>query len=168
MPKIQDSELNIAARFLVELRSTNCRLESPTAVIIPNITQNTPPNNKYMHMLGVFRIQVRNRNRKLHLKRHANNREGGRVQFPLFPLFSPFFPFLPPFFLILGGGCTYFNSPPVRIRLCAYLLPYSLYQKSTFYNILVRLPKTLSRIYFTPTYHVQFCIVDWKTYFLCN
>lgn len=30
-------------RFLEELRSTNCRLESPTAVIIPNSVQNRAP-----------------------------------------------------------------------------------------------------------------------------
>lgn len=30
-------------RFLEELRSTNCRLDSPTAVIIPNRVQNSAP-----------------------------------------------------------------------------------------------------------------------------
>ena len=30
-------------KFLVEFRSTNCRLEIPTAAIIPNITQKMPP-----------------------------------------------------------------------------------------------------------------------------
>ena len=30
-------------RFLVELRSTNWRLERPTAVMIPNMTQKIPP-----------------------------------------------------------------------------------------------------------------------------
>ena len=29
--------------YLDEFRSTNCRLDRPTAVIIPNITQNIPP-----------------------------------------------------------------------------------------------------------------------------
>ena len=33
--------LNI--NYLDELRSTNCRLERPTAVIIPNITVKIPP-----------------------------------------------------------------------------------------------------------------------------
>jgi hypothetical protein len=30
-------------RFLVELRLMNCRLDSPTEVIIPNMTQKMPP-----------------------------------------------------------------------------------------------------------------------------
>jgi hypothetical protein len=30
-------------RFRVELRLTNCRLDNPTAVIIPNMTQKMPP-----------------------------------------------------------------------------------------------------------------------------
>jgi hypothetical protein len=30
-------------RFLVELRLTNWRLDNPTAVIIPNMTQKMPP-----------------------------------------------------------------------------------------------------------------------------
>lgn len=30
-------------RFLDEFKSTNCKLDIPTAVIIPNITMNTPP-----------------------------------------------------------------------------------------------------------------------------
>ena len=30
-------------RFLVEFRSTNCRFDSPTAVMIPNMTEKMPP-----------------------------------------------------------------------------------------------------------------------------
>ena len=30
-------------RFLVEFRSTNCRLDRPTAVMIPNMTEKMPP-----------------------------------------------------------------------------------------------------------------------------
>ena len=40
-------------RFLVELRSINWRFERPTAVIIPNITQNMPPTIG----LGIVRKQ---------------------------------------------------------------------------------------------------------------
>ena len=36
-------EKPMTKRFLVELRSTNWRLDSPTAVMMPNMTQKMPP-----------------------------------------------------------------------------------------------------------------------------
>ena len=40
-------------RFLVELRSTNCRLERPTAVMMPNMTVKIPP------MIGLGMVTMR-------------------------------------------------------------------------------------------------------------
>ena len=65
----------IAAWFLVELRSTNCRLESPTAVIIPNIKQNTPPNIEYAGLIQKSGWEGR-------------VREGENKNFPFFYIFS--------------------------------------------------------------------------------
>ena len=51
----------LTINYLDELRSTNCRLERPTAVIIPNITVKIPPTIG----LGIVRKKAP-KNAKLH------------------------------------------------------------------------------------------------------